>query len=131
MLAKRRCKVKGGEDAEKWETKDDMDESCATVDHQPETEEDEDEDIDKFESSATEKPPTKILRVIGESNDNNKIWKNINHWFLFFVRKPKLIGNAKAVEVRPKSKKMSTKVLCLIMSKLKLMLRCSDLFNSF
>jgi len=62
VLAKRRCKVKGGEDAEKWETKDDMDESCATVDHQPETEEDEDEDIDKFESSANGKPPTKILR---------------------------------------------------------------------
>merc|ERR1712071_153730 len=61
VLAKRKSKVKVGEDSEKWEAKDEMDESCASNDHQPEADE-EDEDLDKLESPATEKPPTKILR---------------------------------------------------------------------
>lgn len=61
VLAKRKSKVKVGEDSEKWEAKDEMDESCASNDHQPEADE-EDGDLDKLESPATEKPPTKILR---------------------------------------------------------------------
>jgi len=62
VLAKKKCKVKPGEDAEKWEPKDDIDESCNSIDQQPEPDEDEDEEVDKFESSAAEKPPAKILR---------------------------------------------------------------------
>lgn len=68
MLAKKKCKVKPGEDAEKWEPKDDIDESCNSIDQQPEPDEDEDEEVDKFESSAAEKPPAKILRVIIRNN---------------------------------------------------------------